>query len=201
MGTGLDASAVAGCGGGGGADGDDSAEKDDDLVAPVSIPPLRFFNLGIPPAKRPPSCGGSTMVPSPPLLSLLLRTLDVVASLGFSSPGIGGALGAGPPPSFGRSRIGAERSFVTAFFNRVPFVISESSAPCRLLIMTMEMMGNHLYRILRCWRPGRRNAGIRWQRWRRRSTCHTRRWWRRRWRRHVGYQVVFINVCCLERKW
>lgn len=138
MGIGLGASAVGGCGGGG-TDGDDSADKDDDLVAaPVSIPPLRFFNLGIPPAKRPPSCGASAIIPKPPLLSLLLRTLDVVASLGFSSPGIGGALGAAPPPSFGRSRIGAERSFVTAFFNRVPFVISESSAPYCLLVTTRE---------------------------------------------------------------
>ena len=29
--------------------------------APVSTPPLLFFNLGIPPANRPPSCGADSM--------------------------------------------------------------------------------------------------------------------------------------------
>lgn len=41
--------------------------------APVDTPP-RLFNLGIPPAKRPPSCGAWTTTPLElPPLSLLLR--------------------------------------------------------------------------------------------------------------------------------
>lgn len=40
-----------------GADGREVSESECGPSAPVSIPPLVRFSLGIPPAKRPPSCG------------------------------------------------------------------------------------------------------------------------------------------------
>lgn len=90
----------------------------------------------MPPAKSPPSCGASG---SPPPLSLLLRTrftsppagIDGAPPGGLSKLGIGGAPPTGAvvePPLF-PSMAGAERSFVTAFFNRVPLLMSESRAP------------------------------------------------------------------------
>jgi hypothetical protein len=109
-------------------------------IAPVSTPP-RLRSFGIPPANKPPSCGADWMagpLSSPP--SLLLRNLFVAALVGMGGaspsggldmPGTGGApRTAGPrdfPPSFMIE--GADRSFVTAFFSRVPFVISSNSAP------------------------------------------------------------------------
>ena len=72
--------------------------------------------------------------------SLLLRNPFVAAPVGMGGaspsgglerPGTGGAPRlAGPrdfPPSFAIA--GADRSFVTAFFSRVPLVISSNSAP------------------------------------------------------------------------
>lgn len=49
-------------------------------------------------------------------------------------PGTGGAPPMGgppPPPPDELAMMGAERSFVTAFFSALPLVMSESSAPCR----------------------------------------------------------------------
>lgn len=38
-----------------------SDRYEESAFAPVSMPPLLFFNLGIPPAKRPPNCGAASM--------------------------------------------------------------------------------------------------------------------------------------------
>lgn len=40
------------------------------ILPPVSIPPPRFFNFGIPPANRPANCGGCS-IPETTALSLL----------------------------------------------------------------------------------------------------------------------------------
>jgi len=40
-------------------------------LPPVSTPPPRFFNFGIPPANKPASCGGCSIADTPPV-SLLL---------------------------------------------------------------------------------------------------------------------------------
>ena len=113
------------------------------LLAPVSTPP-RLRNLGIPAAKSPPSWGAAGTAallsgPEAPSL-LLLRSLFPSCAEGtgganpvggFAIPGIGGApAGAGPvfpPPPFEIN--GADLSFVTAFFKRVPLLISERRAP------------------------------------------------------------------------
>ena len=118
----------------GGMDVVESIEYDEDLLAPVSIPPVRFFSFGIPPANNPPSCGASAKLTCPPVVSLLLLVLlisglDVSPPGGLRNPGIGGALVATAGPPLDLSTVGAERSLVTAFFNRAPFVISVRSAP------------------------------------------------------------------------
>ena len=113
----------------------------------MSTPPDRLFNLGIPPANNPPNCGAAaTKPPPPPLLpppaSLLL--LAIPTSLPALALGIGGAPGTGgapndatlPPPPAPPAppttpvTVGALLSFVTAFRNFIPFVMSELSAPC-----------------------------------------------------------------------
>lgn len=109
-----------------------SERYEESRSAPVFIPP-RLFNLGIPPANIPPSCGAAG---SAGPVSLLLRSRLLLpdangAELGGGlSPGTGGAppIG-GPEESLGLSIIGAERSFVTAFFNLAPLVMSVRSAP------------------------------------------------------------------------
>jgi hypothetical protein len=118
---------------------------------PVSIPPPRFFNLGIPPAKSPANCGGCSN-PVTALLSLepwslLLRALFPAGTGGasppggFTIPGTGGAPPKGaadaPPDVF--PIIGADRSFVTAFLSFVPFVISERSAPYKELATGIDL--------------------------------------------------------------
>lgn len=107
-------------------------------LAPVSTPP-RLRNLGIPPAKSPPSCGAAgrlDVLSGPERPSLLLRSLFAEGTGGarpdggLGMPGTGGAPAIGGPdvllPSL--EIIGADLSLVTAFFKRVPFVISDSSA-------------------------------------------------------------------------
>lgn len=110
--------------------------------APVSTPP-RLRNFGIPPAKSPPSWGAEgtlALLSCPGIPSLLLRSLFAACPDGtggaspvggFAMPGTGGAPATGGPevfpPSFETS--GADLSFVTAFFSRAPFEISERSAP------------------------------------------------------------------------
>lgn len=139
---GLGAEPVGGFGADGALEVSESEIYDDSRDAPVSIPPPRFFNLGIPPANIPPSCGAAAIPPaSPPATapsSLLLRARfpppsPVGARLpgGFSIPGTGGAPptgGAAEPPAF-ESTMGADRSLVTAFFRRAPLEMSESNAP------------------------------------------------------------------------
>lgn len=109
---------------------------------PVSIPPPRFFSFGIPPANKPPSCGGcSILVTAPEFLpdwSLLLLALFPPPGMGgasppgtFNIPGTGGApadTGPGPPDVLPTT--GADRSFVTAFLSCLPFDMSCSKAPC-----------------------------------------------------------------------
>lgn len=114
---------------------DDSGSdvEDDSRFAPVSTPPPRFFNFGMPPANMPASCGGCSIPETPvslPLWSLLLRALfppfgtgGASPPDGFDIPGIGGAPpnGADPDPPETFPTIGADRSFVTAFLRALPF--------------------------------------------------------------------------------
>ncbi len=113
--------------------------------APVFTPPPVFLSFGIPiPAKIPPSCGaalGPLLSPPPVVSLLLLARIDPPVP----APGTGGArpIGgllrpgtAGAPP-FGAPAaapdvfptMGADRSFVTAFFSFAPLVISVRRAP------------------------------------------------------------------------
>ena len=135
--------------GGFGADGLNVSKSDiydDSRSAPVSTPPPVFLNFGIPtPANIPPNCGAvfAPLRSTPPVVSLLL--LALVGSPA-PAPGIGGArpLGsfprletAGTPPFRGPAEtpdvfpptMGADRSFVTVFFNLAPLEISVRSAP------------------------------------------------------------------------
>jgi hypothetical protein len=111
-------------------------------LPPVSTPPPRFFNFGIPPANNPASCGGCSIPDTPPesllVWSLLLLALFPPPGTGgasppgaFNIPGTGGAPakgdGADPPDVF--PIIGADRSFVTAFLSCLPFEMSERRAP------------------------------------------------------------------------
>lgn len=110
-------------------------------VPPVSIPtPPVFFNFGMPPANKPPSCGapptagaaGAFRLPwSLLLLALFPGTGGARPAGGRAIPGTGGAppTGAGAAPPEALATIGADRSFVTAFFNALPLLMSESRAP------------------------------------------------------------------------
>lgn len=118
---------------------------DDSRSAPVSTPPPVFLSFGIPtPAKIPPNCGAALaplLSPLPVVSLLLLARFD----LPVPAPGTGGArpIGgllrpgtAGAPPFGGPAEapdvfptMGADRSFVTAFFNLAPLVISVRRAP------------------------------------------------------------------------
>lgn len=48
------------------ADDSGSDVYDDSRFAPVSTPPPRFFNFGIPPANKPANCGGCSIPDVPP---------------------------------------------------------------------------------------------------------------------------------------
>lgn len=118
---------------------------DDSRSAPVSTPPPVFLNFGIPiPAKIPPNCGAALapmLSPLPVVSLLLLARFDPAAPV----PGTGGARPleglpkpstAGAPPFSGPAEapdvfptMGADRSFVTAFFNLAPLVMSVRRAP------------------------------------------------------------------------
>ena len=116
----------------------------DSRPAPVSTPPV-FLSFGIPtPAKIPPNCGAAfaPVLSPPPVVSLLLLARFDPPAPG---PGTGGArpLGglprpgtAGAPPIGGPTKapddfptMGADRSFVTAFFSLAPLVMSVNRAP------------------------------------------------------------------------
>lgn len=111
-------------------------------VPPVSTPPPVFLSFGMPPAKRPASCGAASMgaagasrLPwSLLLLALLPGTGGARPPGAFGKPGTGGAPptgdGPGPPDTFPIT--GADRSFVTAFFKAFPLEISERRAPLGL---------------------------------------------------------------------
>lgn len=111
--------------------------------APVSTPPLVFFNLGIPPANSPLSCGAdsadTTPAPAPLPASLLLLFLFADGAGGASPvggriPGIGGAPGIGAAPGSALvTTMGADLSFVWTDLNLAPLPMSDSSAPCRML--------------------------------------------------------------------
>lgn len=112
------------------------SEWDDCSSAPVSTPPLVFFNFGIPPAKRPPNCGADSIVAAGGLSeSLLLRFLFPPPGTGGASPvggripGTGGAPLTGPPESDFLSITGADLSLVTVDFNLAPLLISDKRAP------------------------------------------------------------------------
>lgn len=121
---------------------DDSGSDvyDDSRFAPVSTPPPRFLSFGIPPANIPANCGGCSIPVTPPssllLWSLLLRALFPPGTGGANPPGLdipgtagADAKGDGPEVSDTFPIIGADRSFVTAFFNCFPFEISDRRAP------------------------------------------------------------------------
>ena len=125
--------------GGRGADGLDVSESECAPSAPVSMPPLVLFSLGIPPANSPPNCGALPIALSPvglPVSLLLLALFPPLGTggarpLGAFIPGTGGAPPIGMPPGFGfLSTIGADRSLVTVDFSFRPLPISERSAPC-----------------------------------------------------------------------
>lgn len=104
------------------------------------MPPLVFFNLGMPPAKRPPSCGAaSTVLVEPPPASLLLRFLFELEGTGGAKPpgglipGTGGAPAIGPPELGLASTMGADLSLVTVDFNFRPLLMSVSNAPYQRL--------------------------------------------------------------------
>jgi hypothetical protein len=190
--------------GGLGREASESERYDDDSrLAPVSTPPPRLRNFGIPPAKRPPSCGAAATPESPPSLapglpSLLLLNRFADGTGGAKPPGGLGMLGTeGAPPIAGALGLlsvatnGADRSFVTAFFSRgAPLVISANRALCLVLVprKRTESAAERTYSVLGsalCW-LSRLTAPRRWWRWRRRPSHAWRRggWWRRR-RRHL----------------
>lgn len=113
-------------------------------LAPVSTPP-RLRSLGIPAANSPPSCaaGALGVLSTPEPVSLPLRARlgagaedtgggGAIPVGGLPNVGTGGAPATGgaaptlPPPP---PNCGADLSFVSAFFNLVPLLISERSAP------------------------------------------------------------------------
>jgi len=114
--------------------GSGSERYGDSVSAPVRTPP-DFRNLGIPPANMPPSCGAPPIEASdPPPTSLLALALpesglDKPPGTGGAPNGDGAAALLTPPPT-----IGADLSFVTAFFNCRPFVMSVKSAPYSLSV-------------------------------------------------------------------
>lgn len=71
--------------------------------APVSTPPPRFFNFGIPPAKMPPSCGAVAIPPLSPPPMLPPVSLLLLARLALKPCGTGGA---NPPGNFPTAGIG-----------------------------------------------------------------------------------------------
>lgn len=89
-------------------------------------PPPRDFNLGIPPANKPPNCGAASIPPAAAGCSLLLLALFALSDApgGFSPPGtgIGGAPAGGAlPESFDLSMMGADRSLIcVTFFSFAP---------------------------------------------------------------------------------
>ena len=115
----------------------ESGAYDESLLAPVSTPAAVLRSFGIPPAKMPPNCGAASPAgASPPLLlgaSLVaLALLPPPPGMGGAVPGTGGAppTRGRPEPSDSFATTGAERSFVTAFFSRLPFSMSPNRAPC-----------------------------------------------------------------------
>lgn len=77
-------------------------------------PPPRLFNLGIPPANSPPSCGAASIPPAAGCSLLLLALLPLPALPappgGRNPPGIGGAPAGAALVSFPLSIMGADRS-------------------------------------------------------------------------------------------
>lgn len=157
------------------------------------MPPPVFRNLGMPPAKMPPSCG-------PPPIESAAEPVAGGASLlllprfaaGTPRLGIGGAPPTGgpdgpftPPPT-----IGDDRSFVCVLFNFRPFVMSPNNAPCVIVnILLQNRLWLGLYPALGC-SCGRSCRQVsRRRRWWGGSTetswGRRRWWWRRWWRRHA----------------
>lgn len=118
------------------------------LSAPVLTPPA-FRSFGIPPANKPPSCGGPadavlSLAPSPPVSLLLLARPPGTGGArpeggagALPMPGIGGAPPTGGPlgPSDTFATIGADLSLTcVTFFNLAPLLISERRAPYDMLV-------------------------------------------------------------------
>lgn len=177
----------------------------------MSTPPDRLFNLGIPPANNPPNCGAAVISPPPPPpppppASLLL--LAIPTSLPALALGIGGAPGTGgapndatlpppPAPPTTPAIVGALLSFVTAFRNLIPFVMSELSAPCSNFTYQAQPYPSGSCKQIQqvgpypispfCW-PAASPRGWRW--WRRR-----RRW---RWRWHDFSSPLFLSCLIMD---
>lgn len=111
--------------------------------APVLTPPA-FLSFGMPPANKPPSCGGAAIALSPPPVSLLLRARlpppggasPPGGAGGLPMPGIGGApaIAGAAGPSETLPTVGADRSLTcVTFLSLAPFPMSDSSAPCDVL--------------------------------------------------------------------
>jgi len=188
------------------------------FIPPVSTPPLVLLSRGMPPTNNPPSCGAAGTPPPPPdpPVSLLLRWRFAPLSLRAlaAAVGTGGAPNEGgfpipmplaPPASFPVT-IGALRSLVTAFFSRMPLVMSEFSAPWGLLAMAAVGKEGKAYSGWNCsggrsrW-EGARRWGRSWGRW---TSAETWEWWRWRWRwrwrgGHAGAYVLVksVGVCSL----
>lgn len=107
------------------------SESEEDVSKSPScfIPPV-FLNFGMPPANRPPNWGEVGLeLPTSLCARVRIASGLVTFRLAGDIPGIGGApSGDGAVLTFA-SIIGADRSFVTVFFNFAPFVISPRSAP------------------------------------------------------------------------
>ena len=121
----------------------ESDKYEESLFAPVSTPP-RLRSFGMPPANRPPNCGGPLAAPELLLsslagpVSLLLRNLFAEGIGGANPPGAFGIPGTGgAPPTGGPADLfsfpimGADRSLVTAFLSfGAPLLISAKRALC-----------------------------------------------------------------------
>ena len=140
---------------------DGSPESDmyvESEFAPVSTPPLLFFNLGIPPANSPPSCGAPSIaaivVPDPVSLLLLTRLPGTGGASPPGGPPIPGIKGApptgGPPPDDEPATDGADRSFVTAFLRAFPLWIS-CKRDWNLMVNLWSSQTNTI--CLLCWLP------------------------------------------------
>jgi hypothetical protein len=143
----------------------------------------------MPPANKPPSCGGAAIPLSPPPVSLLLRArfpppggASPGGAGGLPMPGTGGAPdiagAAGPSDIF--PTIGDDRSLIcVTFLSLAPLPMSDSSAPCDVLAVALYH-ADSLSQVSVC-SFGVNATYSSGSRWRLCSRCFHSRHWRRRW--------------------